>query len=383
MIRGDRVSLSPEVRVASGKDRDRWDRFVDAEQGSFFHYFDWGEYYARADGRRRYVPLVLEDEHGDIQGIFPLVEDHNALFGTLISLPEGYSCGYLTRSGFTGAGKDAVIQAFLDYIDGTYSRSCAYFSLEEHLLPPYQDVRPSQILEKNGYRFSGDLTTKIPGDYILLLKQPWKENVFNRMQKRLRTTIRKTVREGAVVIIDKDLAYLDTVLSMQVAMIRKFGIFTTPDHYQQYIDVFRNRMKLFVCLAEGEPVSSLLCYYTQTTAYWWIGPYNTRAKKYNNNLLPICSAIRDAGESGYRYFDMGSTLTSSLGSFKEKFGATCFPLMAYKKIFSRGKLAVNRAVLSLKRFTSQLIPALGLLCGVLGDLQADYFDIAALVVFIF
>ena len=123
-------------------------------------------------------------------------------------------------------------------------------------------------------------------------------------------------------MIDHDFAYFDDFANMHVEMVKKFGLASKKEDYDQMLNIFQKKMKLFVSFVDSELITALLCYYTPTTVYATKGPYLPKAGVYLNNILPVCTAIRDACESGYQYFDMGFTHTSSLTAYKEKFGAT-------------------------------------------------------------
>lgn len=341
--------MSFEVRLASDKDRDAWNRFVDSERGSFFQYYDWKFYYESGNSARRYIPLCIEDRNGQLAGIFPLVENTAGYYATLISLPEGSSNGFIVRGDLDPAGKREAIGKFLDYVDATFSKSHALVSLQEHMPPPYGTIEPSSILLEHGYEFEGDLATKLPGHFVLPLKKPF-QDVFNGMQRKQRYKIRTAKKLGATVVIDEDFRYFDTFIAMQVELVKKFGLSMTIQDYMPLLSIFRDKMKLFMCFADNEPISGVLCYYTPTTAAAVIGAYRPSAEKYHNNLVPHCYAIRHACEKDLQYFDFGITLTPSLAFYKEKFGAQCIPIMAYKKIFSPAKVAANKAVLSFRLF---------------------------------
>jgi lipid II:glycine glycyltransferase (peptidoglycan interpeptide bridge formation enzyme) len=137
---------------------------------------------------------------------------------------------------------------------------------------------------------------------------------------------------------------------MHIEMVKKFGLINKKEDYYQLLRIFREKIKLFVCLVDSEPITALLNYYTPTTAYGAIGPYNLKAKSIQNNTLPMCASIRYACDSGYQYFDMGITQTPSLAAYKEKFGGIRIPLMIYQKKFSPFKMMANKAVSGLPGF---------------------------------
>jgi hypothetical protein len=340
--------LSSQVRIATENDKEDWNQFVDSQCGSFFHYFDW-KYIYEDNKRNRYIPLLIRDSTNDIMGVFPVVEQQGPVYPSLSSLPEGASGGFLLKGRLNNNEKDWVVQSFLEYINNNYSQSHAFFSFRHHLPFPPGSTQPSRLLIQNGYQWRGNLETKLPCTYVVHLEKPFKEKIFYSMAKNLRNRIRHAQRCGAQVIIDDKFTFFDDFAQMHIDMVKKFGLVNKKEDYHQLLRIFKKKMKLFVCFADSELITALLTYYTPTTAYGAIGPYNSKAKRYQNNILPMCTSIRYACDEGYQYFDMGITQTSSLAAYKERFGARRIPLMIYQKKFSYFKMAANKATGSLAR----------------------------------
>lgn len=331
-----------DVRIASENEKEKWNTFVDREDGSFFQYFDWKYVYEFNTPKHRFIPLIVENESSEILGIFPLEENLQSLYGFLESLPLGASDGFLIKNDLIKSEKKNVIQSFIDYIDARYSDSHSQVSLREHLPFHEEPLYPSQLLIRNGYIWFNNSSTKLPCTYVLPLEKPFKEKIFNSMVKNLRNRIRHTRKIGAEVIIDDDFEYFDDFCALQIESVKKFGRVQQKDTYDQILKVFRKKINLFVCLVDSEPISALLTYYTPTTAYGAVGPTSPKAKSYLNTTLPMCASIRDACESDYHYYDLGVTQTSSLAAYKEKYGAKRIPLMMYHKEFSPVKMAANK-----------------------------------------
>jgi len=346
------------VREASENDKEKWNLFVDQEGGSFHHYFDWKYYYETNPSKHRYIPLIIENKDSEILGIFPIEENLRLLFGVLTSLPQGVSDGFLIKGNLSEQEKNKVIQSFLDYIDSNYSSSHSLITIKEHLSFSKNSLPPTQILINNGYIWLDTSTTKLPCTYVVNLEKPFKEKIFYSMTKNLRNRIRHAKKCGAQVIIDNDFKYFDDFVKMHIEMVKKFGMVTKKEDYDQTLKIFQKKIKLFVCFVDSEPITALLCYYTPTTVYASIGPYIPKAKEYLNNTLPMCAAIRDACESGYQFFDMGGTNTETLAAYKEKFGATRIPLRIYTKEFSHWKMITNTTFENIKRGGKKLVGSL-------------------------
>jgi len=336
------------VSIATDTDSEEWNRFVDRECGSFFHYFEWKYPYENRD-RNRFIPLIIRDETRDIQGIFPVVEQPGPLYPSLSSLPEGASDGFLIKRTLDDPEKERVLCSFLDSIDRKFAQSHAFFSLRQYLPPSGEPAHPSRVLVKNGYRWRDNRGSGLPCTFVMHLGKPFGEKIFPSMAKNLRNRIRHAGKCGVRVIADDDFEFFDEFARMHTEMVKKFGIRREKSDYDVLLASFREKMKLFVCLDGTEPVSALLNYYTPTTAYAAMGPYTPKARHIQNNLLPMYHAIRHACDSGFRYFDMGITQTPSLAAYKQKFGAKGVPLMVYQKKFSYFRMIANKTAGSLGR----------------------------------
>jgi hypothetical protein len=343
------------VRIASENEKEKWNMFVDREDGSFFQYFDWKYVYEFNTLKHRFIPLIIENDSSEILGIFPLEENLQSLYGSLESLPLGASDGFLIKKDLIESEKNIVIQLFIDYIDAHYSGTHSQISLREHLPSAEQSLCPSQILIQNGYSWFNNSSTRLPCTYVLPLEKPFKEKIFKSMVKNLRNRIRHTRKTGVEVIIDDDFAYIDDFCTMQIESVKKFGHVQRKETYEQIFKIFPEKINLFVCLVDSEPITALLTYYTPTTAYGAVGPTSRKAKSYLNNTLPMCASIRNACDTGYKYFDMGITQTSSLASYKEKFGAKRIPLMIYQKKFSPVKITANKTFSGIAVFVRKCV----------------------------
>lgn len=343
------------VRIASEKDRENWNQFVDREGGSFFQYFDWKYVYEFNTSKHRFIPLLIEDSSSEILGIFPIEENLQLLYGSLSALPFGASDGFLLKDDLDVEEKEKIIQSFLDFIEVSYAGSHSYIILKEHLSFSEKSHSPSPLLTGNGYIWENNTATGLPCTHVLKLENPFEEKIWNGLwSKKLRKRIRHTKKIGAEVIDDKKLSYVDDFYAMQIESVKKFGRVEKKEIYEQIIRVFGDKIRLFICLRDKKPIAAALCYYTPTTAYLAMAPYFSESEIYLTNTLPICASIRYACEAGYQHYDMGITQTPDLAFHKEKFGGIKIPLMTYKKKFSNAKLVINKAVSIAKQHAKKL-----------------------------
>jgi lipid II:glycine glycyltransferase (peptidoglycan interpeptide bridge formation enzyme) len=211
----------------------------------------------------------------------------------------------------------------------------------------------------NGYEWLDNTTTQLPCTHVLKLEKPFKEKIWMGLwSSKLRQQIRHARKSHIEIIIDDEFKYLNDFVDMHYQTIHKFGLIHGKEEVLGYINFFKGKIKLFICLLDSKPISAVLCFYTPTTAHQLLAPYNLKAKDHLTNTLPVCASIRYACEHGYTYYDMGITRTETLAEYKEKFGATRIPLREYTKTFSHFKVSTNDFYESIKRRGSKMIGSL-------------------------
>ena len=333
-----------DVRIASESDKEKWNQFVDREDGSFFQYFDWKYIYEFNTSKHRFIPLIIENNSSEIVGIFPIEEDLQSLYGSLASLPLGASDGFLIKKDLIESEKKIVIQSFLDYIDANYSGSHSLLKLREHLPLSGQSLHPSPILIQHGFTWFNNASTKLPCTHVLPLEKSFHEKIWlDLFSTKLKQRIRHVKKSNVKVIIDDDLKYKDDFIEMQIHIAKKFAMVEKKEVHEQIFNIFQKKLKLFIVLLDSKPIAGALCYYTPTMAYQAMAPYQPIADDYLTNTLPICASIRYACDKGYQNYEMGITSTETLAYYKEKFGVRRIPMMIYQKEFSHFKMIANKA----------------------------------------
>jgi len=345
-----------DVRIASEKDKEKWNQFVDREDGSFFQYFEWKYIYEYNTSKHRFVPLIIENNTSEIVGIFPIEENLTSLYGSLMSLPLGASNGFLIKQNLSEEGKKIIIESFLDYIDAHYSGSHSSLSLREHLSLSGQSLHPSPIMIKNDFTWFDNTSTKLPCTHVLDLGEPFHDKIESDIwSKKLRKRIRHVKKSNVKVIIDDDLKYKDSFIQMEILIAKKFGSVEKKELHEQIFRIFQKKLKLFILLLDSKPIAGALCYFTPTKSYLAMAPYLPIADNYLTNTLPICTSIRYACDEGYKNYEMGITLTETLAFHKEKFGGKRISLMIYQKEFSHFRVIANKAFSYMAGFVKKYI----------------------------
>jgi lipid II:glycine glycyltransferase (peptidoglycan interpeptide bridge formation enzyme) len=142
---------------------------------------------------------------------------------------------------------------------------------------------------------------------------------------------------------------------MQILTTKKFGSIVKKEGLKQQFSIFQKKTKCFILLLDSKPIAGALCFYSPTTAYLAMAPYQPIAENYLTNTLPICASIRYACDKGYQNYEMGVTSTETLAYHKEKFCAIRIPLMMYHKEFSSFKMGVNKITRPIVRAGKKIV----------------------------
>jgi hypothetical protein len=337
------VKLDFNIVEASNNDKERWNQFVDLQGGSFFHYYDW-KFIFEVKKNHRFIPIFLENSSSDIIGIFPIVENRELAFPSLFSLPYGSMGGFLLSRNLSEQTISSALQSLLNHVDETYSDTHSLIELREYL--PFTSseytFQTSDILKNKNYKLLNNRSQMNPVTHIIYLSAPFKERIWMELwSNRLRKRIRHARKMGMEVIYDHKMKFVDDYVRMYISSLKKFNVAQTEEEIKKLLKVFKERTKIFIGLVNSNPISAALCHYTPHVTYLSKAPYYSDSLNYLTNTLPICASIKDACESGYRYYEMGVTTTPELAFYKEKFGGERVQLRIYRKEFSPIKKILN------------------------------------------
>ncbi len=333
-----------KIIEATATDRGRWDAFVDKQNASFFHYFDWKRIYeARGD---LYIPLILESDGGEILGIFPFVRRPMKLHVLLLSLPEGASGGCVLKRGMSEADADHATNMFLDYIDAHHANACSMFILRESLSPSADpETPPTPLLTRRGFRMKYNAESGLPCTFFLPMESPFEEKVERGLwSHNLRKLLNRARRSGASVEPDPEFRYFDDFMRMLESTFDKHGGRTpTAQAMAARLEVFREKTKLFVLKVDDTPAGAILCHYSPTTCYLSKMPSSPDGQRDHRTKLLYHAALQDACENGYRFAEFGTTSIPSLAYWKERFKATRVPMRQYERECSTVRVAIAKA----------------------------------------
>ncbi len=330
------------VREATINDKERWDSFIDKENGNFYQYFDWKDIYESAGWQ--FIPLIVENSTSEIISIFALSKIRKKLYSKLISLPKGNSSSFLFKYNLAVEDKHKAAETVLDYIEKNHSKSVSTFTIHHAL--PFSSEAGSEYLQtllRYGFYPRHDPYNQLPCNYILQLRRPFEEFIWMKLwSKKLREQIRKCEKDGVTVILDDNFNYAETLISMVAdTWLRNSEKPPAKAELMKRIELFKDKSKLFAALVNGKPVVTALCHYTPATCYLAIIASHTK-DNHRINLLMNKTILNHACNAGYNWADFGYTPTLGLAHWKERFKGEKVAIEIYEKRYSIPRKAMEK-----------------------------------------
>jgi hypothetical protein len=345
----DKHVPSMKIREATLADKEAWDAFVEAQDGRTRHFFGWR--FVVEAGPDTNIQLILENDLSQIIGTFQVIKVNKRLYSSLSSWTG--SPGPLLEKDLSKEDQYLATKMMLEYLDEHYASRCSSVKLMDKLpLGVEVDDIDNRAILDCGYQLRYDKVARLPCSFIIELKPPFEQNIWLGLwSAKLRQVLRGVERSGVVVIEDKELRYAETHVKMLAANYRRHRVPPIPkEELIKELQVFGDRVKLFVALKDNVPIVTLCCHYTPTTCYLWqVGSYTKDTDHINKYTYKV--AIENACNRGYRYIDFGGTMEPGLATLKERFRGTRVPMLVYEKRYSK----VRSIMELIPAFTSKLL----------------------------
>lgn len=240
----------------------------------------------------------------------------------------------------------------LNYIEKKYASRCSTFIITEEIkLDSEINNNSRNAYIDHNFRLRNISNPDLPCSHILPLKAPFEQYIWKELwSAKLKRALNKVPRMGVQVIQDREFKYLDIYIDMLTANFIRHG---TPQPKRSQIlaefKVFKDKTKLFVALLDNRPIVTLNCHYTATTCFLTgVGCYAKGTDDVNKFVYK--TAIEDACNNGYKFADLGHSLTEGLAALKQRYGCTRIPVRIYEKRYST------------PRVFAELIPGLVHIC---------------------
>lgn len=258
----------------------RWDSFVlGCPQASFFHRAGWQTILRRVF--RHTTHYLYAESAGRIRGVLPLAHVNSLLFGNaLVSLPFAVYAGI-------AADDDAAAQA----LEHEAQR------LAQHLGVAHLELRHLQARHVDWPR---------QNLYVTFRKGllPTDEENMQAIPRKQRAMVRKGMKNELHAELD---AGVDRFFPLYADNVHRHGTPALPKRYFQALrDQFGADCEvLTVCSRDGQPVSSVLCFYFRDEVLPYYAGDDLAARDLAANDFKYWELMRRALQRGVHIFDFG------------------------------------------------------------------------------
>lgn len=289
-----------EVRVSqlSNSEISQWNGFVDSHPAAkIYHRAEWRALIKDVFGHDAFY-LLAKDQAGQINGVLPLIKMESLLFGKFgISLP------FFNYGGPLGVD-DRIENLLIQHAQVYYQKSQLEF-LE------FRDEKPRQTYPARTDKVT--MILELSGDA---------DEVFNSFKAKLRSQIRRPMRENIEIVFGRDELLDDFYLAFTTNM-RDLG---TPPYNKKFFKEillrFPENSYLAVAKKQGEVAgAAFLLGYKDTLEI----PWASTIRKFNPlgvNMLMYWEVIKSAIDRDYNYFDFGRcSRGAGTYRFKQQWGS--------------------------------------------------------------
>lgn len=268
--------------------------------------------------------LFLEEMLG-IKPHFVKVKDNNEIVGILPFFIKNSKYGKVLNSlPFFGSyggiiGNKEYGKKILDELNN--------FHLENDILSSVMISDP-YIKNEKLYEESFLFSLKEPKiTQMLDLNETTHEKLWNFLEKRVRTSIRKSEKLDVKIkkrTLDNDI--INEFYNMHKNRMEKIGGKIKPDNlFSNVKKCFKVEQDYEVLSAEmnGENLAYLLVFYYNNSAVYYLPTFKPESKHTQSTSLLIWKSIKDALKRGIKYYNFGGTPSGLLSLYKFKKGWNC------------------------------------------------------------
>lgn len=326
-----------EVEVATKDIKDEWNKYV-KEKGTIFHLFEWSEVLESTYG---YKPLYIYAINKDsICGILPAVITRNPIRKRIVSLPLVDYGGFIVDNEF-------IQNVLLNFILEICKKKSIVFEC----------FTTNKIDSLNSYHVAN--TFILDTQYNL-------EFVWNNFNKKVRNSIRKSLRSG-VVVEECDKSFISEYYKIYLETMKRLGVL--PHSYKLFkniINYFKDKVEIYSAKIDNSCIAGLIVFILNSRMYIWGNASRGVYLRYAPNNALYYYAIKRACELGVKYVDFGSTpLSSGHYMFKERWGGE--PRQIY---LSTSGVASKNKKNPLERLTVKIMPSI--LLNIFGEFGFKY-----------
>ena len=306
-----------ELEPLTKEEQATWDaRIANYESAHLFHRQVWLDYLAESQGVE--IRQWAIREAGDTVGYFCAGTFTKGPFRILGSPLKGWGTNFMGP--VVNPGFDP--HAFLAAVDGLADReNIATIEIENPILG-------HDLMSSSGYEVAKDST------YIVALTPHDEAPVWERIDKKDRSTVRKARRAGLTVVECNDASVTDEYYDQFTEVMTRKGLFPSYERARPRL-LFKHLYPKGMLLAlqilspEGKPIASGLFPHDEKTIYYWGGASRIAGRQHSPNDLMHWSVMEWAIQHGLTAYNMCGP-----GKFKQKFGGDLVPTLRWQKYYS-------------------------------------------------
>jgi lipid II:glycine glycyltransferase (peptidoglycan interpeptide bridge formation enzyme) len=293
----------------------RWDELIlDSDYSSVFHKWSWLQNISEKTDYD-FIPLVAS-KGDEIKALMPVFLGRRSIFKLLFSPPPHTATPYLgpVFIGYENLRQSRRERLQLDFMD------CLQKYIKKKLKPDYEFITTTPgLLDIRAWQWNG-YSAQIQYDYIFDLTVGV-EVLYNGIKRKYRNEIEKAKKAGIEVRRGKRKEYASLMESGR-GRYGEQGIIVQETH--DYLSSVYDRMypeNLDVVVAEldGEIVGGMVELKHDQTVMSWIGGVKPDIKGLNPNTLVHWICLKEAAESGMKWFVELGANTRHLCRFKRRF----------------------------------------------------------------
>ena len=320
------------IRIERFTDEDRaeYENLVEtSNNGMLSHTLKWRRVLQRfTNAEPAYVVAKLNNE---IVGILPAFIKRNSEYGNVLnSLPfYGSHGGPIVSQNLSDDQRIRVKAKLLVALkELAKENSCALSTLVttpfENDLPLFRKTLKPDFIDSR----IGQITV-----FPKKISNIENEILYNTIEKRCRTAIRKAQKSGVKIEFAQDLKNLDTLVKMhQEGISKKHGICKPSRFFEILFDIFSQSQNksfklLFARNEDEEIIGGLLLFYYKNGVEYFTPCFKLEYSKLQPLSLLIYEGMKDSIQNGYTAWNLGGTWKKQQGvyMFKRSWGAKDYP----------------------------------------------------------
>ena len=314
-----------------------WDNIVyNSDDAWLFHLYDWNTLVNENVWKYKQLSFLIKDKK-NIIGICPLfLKEHKKFhFFNIKTLSNGFGPSGLALDNRLNQiqknNAQAIILKYISNIAKIYAIDKLEISLPALAIKNFYYLNPIKQLGLD------DISTKT---YLINLQNKSNDDLWNNMEKRSRTAIRKAKKNNIRIKQTRALDDLKEYYRLHCETYKRTKAKPHPFSYFKII-CEKKWANIFFAYLEDKLIATLnVCVFKNNALYWTSASDHKFSSLGANNLLQW-HAIKWAKSKGCEWYESGEAMLNTnnskfigLTKFKKSFGGKLYPFYKGEKIYS-------------------------------------------------